>query len=111
MLDRKSGKIVNIASAAAKIGGVAVGAHYSASKAGVICLTKSLALYAAPYKVNVNCVCPGPIATPMTHAWGEEINTAFAEKIPLSHPAAWARRWPAHQNVRPSSGGRNIPSA
>jgi len=46
-------------------------------------LTKSLALYAALYKVNVNCVCPGPIATPMTDAWGEEINTAFADRVPF----------------------------
>ncbi|MHC4250694.1 MAG: SDR family NAD(P)-dependent oxidoreductase [Planctomycetota bacterium] len=76
------GRIVSIASAAAKIGGLAAGAHYSASKAGVICFTKSLALQAAPYKINVNAVCPGPIATEMTDAWGEETNTAFAAKIP-----------------------------
>jgi 3-oxoacyl-[acyl-carrier protein] reductase len=83
MVERKRGKIVTIASAAAKIGGVAVGAHYSASKAGIICLTKSLALYAAPYGINVNCVCPGPTATAMTDAWGEAINTEFKQKIPF----------------------------
>ena len=83
MVARKQGKIVTIASAAAKIGGVAVGAPSSSSKAGVICLTKSLALYAAPYRINVNCVCPGPTATAMTDAWGDEINTAFAQKIPF----------------------------
>ena len=83
MVERKQGKIVTIASAAAKIGGVAVGAHYSASKAGIICLTKSLALYAAPFDINVNCVCPGPTETAMTDAWGEAINTEFARKIPF----------------------------
>ncbi|MBN1836287.1 MAG: SDR family oxidoreductase [Spirochaetales bacterium] len=83
MCPRGCGKIVNLASAAGKIGGVAVGAHYSASKAAIICLTKSLALYAAPYRVNVNCVCPGPTATRMTDAWGEKINTAFADRIPF----------------------------
>jgi NAD(P)-dependent dehydrogenase (short-subunit alcohol dehydrogenase family) len=83
MVDRKQGKIVTIASAAAKIGGVAVGAHYSASKAGIICLTKSLALYGAAFGVNVNCVCPGPTETAMTDAWGEAINTEFARKIPF----------------------------
>ena len=83
MCRQKYGKIVNIASASGKIGGVAVGAHYSASKAAVICLTKSLALYAAPFNVNVNCVCPGPIATAMTDAWGQDINTSFAKMIPF----------------------------
>jgi 3-oxoacyl-[acyl-carrier protein] reductase len=82
MIGRKSGKIINIASASAKIGGVAVGAHYSASKAGVICLTKSFALQAAPYKINVNCVCPGPIKTEMTDVWGRELNTRFKNMIP-----------------------------
>ena len=82
MKENKHGKIINIASAAAKIGGLAAGAHYSASKAGVICFTKSLALQAAPYKINVNCVCPGPTSTEMTKAWGNETNKAFADHIP-----------------------------
>jgi len=82
MKERGSGKIVSIASAAAKIGGLAAGAHYSASKAGVICFTKSLALQAAPFKINVNAVCPGPAATEMTDAWGSDVNKAFAAKIP-----------------------------
>lgn len=82
MIKRGSGKIVNISSASAKIGGVVVGAHYSASKAGVICFTKSLALAAAPYKINVNCVCPGPHKTEMTDLWGDEINARFKDMIP-----------------------------
>jgi 3-oxoacyl-[acyl-carrier protein] reductase len=82
MKDKHAGKIVSIASAAAKVGGLAAGAHYSASKAGVICFTKSLALQAAPFKINVNAVCPGPMATEMTDAWGDDTNRAFAEKIP-----------------------------
>lgn len=77
-----SGRMVSIASAAAKIGGLAAGAHYAASKAGVICFTKSLALQAAPFKINVNAVCPGPTATEMTDAWGEATNQGFAAKIP-----------------------------
>jgi len=82
MVPRKSGKVVTISSASAKLGGVVVGAHYSASKAAIVCLTKSMALYAAPYHINVNSVCPGPQETPMTEAWGEKINRAFREKIP-----------------------------
>jgi len=82
MRERRSGRIVSIASAAAKLGGLTAGAHYAASKAGVIAFTKSLALAGAPYRINVNAVCPGPIATDMTEAWGAETNRAFAEKIP-----------------------------
>jgi NAD(P)-dependent dehydrogenase (short-subunit alcohol dehydrogenase family) len=83
MCRQQYGKIINISSASGKSGGVAVGAHYAATKAAVICLTKSLALYAAPFGVNVNCVCPGPIKTQMTDVWGEAMNQSFAEKIPF----------------------------
>jgi len=82
MKGAETGRIISIASAAAKLGGLAAGAHYSASKAGVICFTKSLALQAAPYHINVNAVCPGPMATEMTDAWGDEANDAFKAKIP-----------------------------
>lgn len=83
MVERKAGSIICISSAAAKIGGVAVGPHYSASKAGIICLTKSLALYGAPFGITANCVCPGPTETPMTDTWGKALNEEFAAKIPL----------------------------
>ena len=87
MCKAKKGTIINIASAAAKLGGVAVGAHYSASKAGIICLTKSLALYGAPFGVTANCVCPGPTETPLTDTWGQALNAEFADKIPLKRYA------------------------
>jgi 3-oxoacyl-[acyl-carrier protein] reductase len=83
MMPRKRGKIVNLGSSAGKIGGVVAGAHYSAAKAGVMCLTKSLALQAAPHNIQVNAVAPGPIATKMTEDWGEELTKAFIDKIPL----------------------------
>jgi 3-oxoacyl-[acyl-carrier protein] reductase len=83
MKTRRKGKIISMASASAKIGGLVVGAHYAASKAGVICFTKSLALQAAPFGINVNAVCPGPTRTPMTDAWGEKANEEFAAKIPF----------------------------
>jgi 3-oxoacyl-[acyl-carrier protein] reductase len=82
MKSRRAGKIISIASAAAKMGGITAGAHYAASKAGVIAFAKSLALEAAPYRINVNIVCPGPTETDMTEAWGEETNRAFAARIP-----------------------------
>lgn len=77
------GRIISMGSAAGKLGGVAAGAHYSAAKAGVMCFTKSLALQNAPYGITANAIAPGPIATRMTDAWGEELNRAFVEKIPL----------------------------
>ena len=83
MKERKYGKIISLASAAGKIGGVVAVAHYAAAKAGVICFTKSLALQAAPYGINVNAIAPGPIATSMTEAWGQELTEAFLEKLPL----------------------------
>ncbi len=66
--EQRQGKIVNMSSIAGKVGGIAVGANYSASKAGVICFTKSLAKELAPYGVNVNAVAPGVIDNPM--GWG-----------------------------------------
>jgi 3-oxoacyl-[acyl-carrier protein] reductase len=60
MIQRRKGKIINIASVKGLIGGEGESA-YSASKAGVIALTKSLARELAPYNVAVNAVCPGYI--------------------------------------------------
>jgi meso-butanediol dehydrogenase/(S,S)-butanediol dehydrogenase/diacetyl reductase len=64
MKARRYGKIVNIASHAGRHGGPGGGA-YGASKAAVIHLTQSFALDLAPYDINVNCICPGTIWTPM----------------------------------------------
>jgi len=83
MMTQKSGKIVNIASIAGKTGGIVVGAHYSASKAGVICLTKSLALRLAPYGVNVNAVAAGTIKSQMTDAFPADKRTELAQSVPL----------------------------
>ena len=83
MKSQSYGKIVNIASGAGKIGGVQVGAHYSASKAAIICLTKTLALKGASHGINVNAVCPGVIATEMSTAISEEQLARYREMIPL----------------------------
>ncbi len=83
MKERRYGKVISLGSAAGKIGGVVAGAHYAAAKAGVMCFTKSLALQAAPYGINVNAIAPGPIATRMTEEWGAALNDAFVAKIPL----------------------------
>jgi NAD(P)-dependent dehydrogenase (short-subunit alcohol dehydrogenase family) len=61
---QKGGRIINVSSVGGRKG-IDWIAHYSASKAGVIVLTQSVALQLAPYDVNVNTVCPGVIWTPM----------------------------------------------
>ena len=83
MKRQRSGKIVNIASLAGKVGGIAVGADYAASKAGVLSLTKSIAREGAPYGVNVNCVCPGVIRTRMTSSLPKKVLGGYKKTIPL----------------------------
>lgn len=78
-----SGCIVNMASSAGKTGGFLCGAHYAASKAGIIALTKSVAREAASYGVRVNAIAPGRIDTPMIHSVSEDENEALREQIPL----------------------------
>lgn len=63
MRQQRSGRIVNMSSQAGKSGGLIIGAHYSASKAAVICMTKSFAAALAPEAITVNCVAPGIINT------------------------------------------------
>ena len=60
---QRSGRIINIASITAQTGGVSGGVHYSASKGGMLALTKTLARDLAPYNVTVNAICPGQIET------------------------------------------------
>ena len=78
--EKRSGKIVNLGSLAGQVGGLVVGANYSASKAGVICFTKALAKELAPFGINVNCIAPGVIDTEMTQAFPRE---EMAKTIPL----------------------------
>lgn len=67
MKRRRSGKIINMGSISGKVGGISTGAHYSASKAAIMCFTKSLARELAPFGINVNGIAPGVIETVMTH--------------------------------------------
>lgn len=66
MKKQKYGKIINIASLAARIGGIASSVSYAASKGGLLAATKSYAKLLAQYGINVNAVCPGVINTDMT---------------------------------------------
>jgi 2-hydroxycyclohexanecarboxyl-CoA dehydrogenase len=82
MMEKNRGKIVNIASDSARIGnpGEVV---YSATKAGLITFTKSLAREVARYQVNVNCVSPGPTNTPLMAAQPEKMIEGLKRLIPL----------------------------
>lgn len=72
------GRIVNMASLAAQNGGAATGAHYAASKGGIITLTKVFARALAAKGVTVNAVSPGPLDVPLVH---EILSTETIEAI------------------------------
>ena len=84
MVPNGRGRIVTIASLGGQTGGLAAGASYAASKAGVVALTKSIARYAGPHGVIVNTVNPGVIATPMTAAWPPEVAERVVAQTPLA---------------------------
>ena len=83
MIPRRSGRIVLIASLAGQTGGVAAGASYAAAKAGVMVMTKSLARFAGPHGIRINCVNPGVIDTPMTAGWPSEVHERVVAQTPL----------------------------
>ncbi len=80
--ERRSGKIVNIASIHG-LRGRPAGPNYSAAKAGVIGLTKSVARDLGPFGVNVNCVAPGVIETEMVKAVPPSVREQFQAEIVL----------------------------
>jgi len=83
LLKNRWGRIINITSVVGQTG-QAGQANYSASKAGLIGLTKSLARELASRGITVNAVAPGFIETPMTHVLTDEQKTAIATQIPLA---------------------------
>jgi 2-hydroxycyclohexanecarboxyl-CoA dehydrogenase len=82
MLERKSGRVVNIASDAGRVGSLGE-TVYAGAKGGLIAFTKSLARETARHGLNVNCVCPGPTDTPLLAAVPEGHLEAFRKAIPL----------------------------
>ena len=82
MAKQRSGKIVNIASVVGEMGNAGQ-ANYSASKAGVIGLTKTIAREYAQRGINVNAIAPGYIETPMTEALPEKAKEELRKLIPM----------------------------
>ena len=81
MLKNKSGKIVNITSVVGHTGNLGQ-ANYTASKAGIIAMSKSLAIEYAKKNINVNCISPGFIKTAMTDKIDEKFKEVIVSKIP-----------------------------
>ncbi len=82
LLKSKAGRLINITSVAGMTGNVGQ-SNYSAAKAGVIGLTKTLAREFASRQVTVNAIAPGFIETKMTAALSQEVVQTFIENIPL----------------------------
>ena len=81
MLKKKYGKIINISSIVGHTGNLGQ-ANYSASKAGIVAFSKSLAIEYAKKNININCVSPGFIKTDMTDKINDEFKKNLISKIP-----------------------------
>jgi 2-hydroxycyclohexanecarboxyl-CoA dehydrogenase len=82
MIAAQQGKIVNISSDAGRVGSTGE-TVYAAAKGGLIAFTKSLARETARYRINVNCVCPGPTDTPLFQGQPERMREALTRAIPF----------------------------
>tara|TARA_E500000178_G_C16781315_1_gene643741 strand:+ start:90 stop:824 length:735 start_codon:yes stop_codon:yes gene_type:complete len=83
MLKNKSGKIINITSVVGHTGNLGQ-ANYTASKAGIIAMSKSLSIEYAKKNININCVSPGFIKTDMTEKIDDKFKEVIISKIPSS---------------------------
>ena len=81
MLKNKSGKIVNITSVVGHTGNLGQ-ANYTASKAAIVAMSKSLAIEYAKKNININCISPGFIKTAMTDNIDEKFKEVIVSKIP-----------------------------
>ncbi len=82
MLKKKKGKIINITSVVGHTGNIGQ-ANYTASKAGLVAMSKSFALEYGKKNININCVSPGFITTEMTNKIDESYKETLKSKIPM----------------------------
>ena len=83
MMKRKYGRIINISSIVGFTGNIGQ-INYTAAKAGLIGMSKSLALETSLRGITVNCLAPGFIETPMTEVLNQEIKSSIINKIPMN---------------------------
>lgn len=82
MVAAMQGKIVSISSDAGRVGSTGE-TIYAAAKGGIIAFTKSLAREMARYRINVNCICPGPTDTPLFNRQPDRMREALTRAIPF----------------------------
>jgi NAD(P)-dependent dehydrogenase (short-subunit alcohol dehydrogenase family) len=86
MKRHRNGKIVNVSSIAGRDKSLINGIHYTTSKAAIIGFTRHLATELAPFKINVNAVCPGPTLTPFfTDYVSQENHKKIQQRVPLGY--------------------------
>ncbi|MGK0715454.1 SDR family NAD(P)-dependent oxidoreductase [Leucobacter sp. W1153] len=83
MIEANYGRIINIASVAARYGGRLGGLHYAATKTGVLGITRAFAHELAEHGITVNAVAPGRIASGMAAMVSEAVNADYASTIPV----------------------------
>ena len=81
-------RIINTSSVSGKIGGLMVGLHYTASKGGVLAMTKGLARELAPFNITVNSVCPAMVDTEMGSMFEADEKENYLRSVPLRRLAS-----------------------
>ncbi len=84
MKARSWGRIINMSSQAGRTVSTIAGAHYAASKGGVIAFSRSLAAETGAFGITVNCIAPGRIMTPMSAEAGQAANEQYLKRIPVN---------------------------
>jgi NAD(P)-dependent dehydrogenase (short-subunit alcohol dehydrogenase family) len=90
-LIQSGGKVIIFTGSELGTVGISSGVAYCASKGGVINMTRAVAIDCAPYKIRVNCLCPGPVETPMLRDWINESEDPTALEATQTQPVLLKR--------------------